>query len=115
MLVVTDTSTQPFPEQTTVVTIGAYDGLHLGHQAVIAQVRAIGISRFVVGPCGDLFGDGPSDGRIGFQQLAGAGVGIEPAGGGSLEEELADGGLAGGNSAGNSDRGHQVRSAAGNE
>ena len=41
MLVVTDTSTQPFPGQSTVVTIGAYDGLHLGHQAVIAQVRAI--------------------------------------------------------------------------
>jgi riboflavin kinase / FMN adenylyltransferase len=41
VLVVTDTSTQPFPDQSTVVTIGAYDGLHLGHQAVIAQVRAI--------------------------------------------------------------------------
>ena len=45
MLVVTDTSTQPFPDQSTVVTIGAYDGLHLGHQAVIAQVRAIAAER----------------------------------------------------------------------
>ncbi|MDF2732593.1 MAG: ribF [Desertimonas sp.] len=45
MLVVTDTSTRPFPDQSTVVTIGAYDGLHLGHQAVIAQVRAIAAQR----------------------------------------------------------------------
>ena len=45
MLVVTDTSTRPFPDQSTVVTIGAYDGLHLGHQAVIAQVRAIAAER----------------------------------------------------------------------
>ncbi len=45
MLVVTDTSTQPFPGESTVVTIGAYDGLHLGHQAVIAQVRAIAAAR----------------------------------------------------------------------
>jgi riboflavin kinase / FMN adenylyltransferase len=45
VLVVTDTSTQPFPDQSTVVTIGAYDGLHLGHQAVIAQVRAIAAER----------------------------------------------------------------------
>ena len=41
MLVVTDASTQPFPGERTVLTIGAYDGLHLGHQAVIAQVRAL--------------------------------------------------------------------------
>jgi riboflavin kinase/FMN adenylyltransferase len=45
VLVVTDTSTQPFPGESTVVTIGAYDGLHLGHQAVIAQVRAIAAAR----------------------------------------------------------------------
>jgi riboflavin kinase/FMN adenylyltransferase len=45
VLVVTDTSRRPFPEQSTVVTIGAYDGLHLGHQAVIAQVRAIAAER----------------------------------------------------------------------
>jgi riboflavin kinase/FMN adenylyltransferase len=41
VLVVTDASTQPFPGERTVLTIGAYDGLHLGHQAVIAQVRAL--------------------------------------------------------------------------
>ncbi len=45
VLVVTDTSKQPFPGETTVITIGAYDGLHLGHQAVIAQVRAIAAER----------------------------------------------------------------------
>jgi riboflavin kinase/FMN adenylyltransferase len=41
VLVVTDALTQPFPGERTVLTIGAYDGLHLGHQAVIAQVRAL--------------------------------------------------------------------------
>lgn len=45
MLTVTDTDTQPFPHERTVVTIGAYDGLHLGHQAVIAQVRALAAER----------------------------------------------------------------------
>ena len=45
MLVVTDTTKQPFPDATTVITIGAYDGLHLGHQEVIAQVRAIAAER----------------------------------------------------------------------
>ena len=30
----------PTPDSGTVVTIGAYDGVHLGHQAVIAAVRA---------------------------------------------------------------------------
>src|SRR5262245_19686192 len=45
VLVVTDTSKQPFPDESTVITIGAYDGLHLGHQAVIAQVRAIAEQR----------------------------------------------------------------------
>ena len=39
MRVITDLSTQPWPGERTVVTIGAYDGVHLGHQAVIADVR----------------------------------------------------------------------------
>lgn len=39
MLVVTDASVQPFPGEETVITIGAYDGLHLGHQTVIQEVR----------------------------------------------------------------------------
>ena len=39
MLVVTDASVPPFPGEETVITIGAYDGLHLGHQAVIQEVR----------------------------------------------------------------------------
>ena len=39
MLVITDTSTCPWPGERSVVTIGAYDGVHLGHQSVIAEVR----------------------------------------------------------------------------
>ena len=39
MLLVTDTLSQPFPGERTVITIGAYDGLHLGHQTVIHEVR----------------------------------------------------------------------------
>ena len=35
----TDLSVSPWPGERTVVTIGAYDGVHLGHQAVIATVR----------------------------------------------------------------------------
>ncbi len=38
MQVITDTRERPFPGG-SVVTIGAYDGVHLGHQAVIAEVR----------------------------------------------------------------------------
>jgi riboflavin kinase/FMN adenylyltransferase len=45
VLVITDASTIPFPGERTVLTIGAYDGLHLGHQAVIAQVRALAAER----------------------------------------------------------------------
>lgn len=45
MHVVTDASTQPFPGERSVVTIGAYDGLHLGHQAVIAHVRELAAER----------------------------------------------------------------------
>ena len=39
MLLVTDATTPPFPGEHTVITIGAYDGLHLGHQAVISDVK----------------------------------------------------------------------------
>ncbi|MEI8239693.1 MAG: bifunctional riboflavin kinase/FAD synthetase [Actinomycetota bacterium] len=39
MRVITDTSVAPFPGERSVVTIGAYDGLHRGHLAVIAEVR----------------------------------------------------------------------------
>jgi riboflavin kinase / FMN adenylyltransferase len=39
--VVTDITTQPWPDERAVVTIGAYDGVHLGHLAVIAQVKAL--------------------------------------------------------------------------
>lgn len=37
--VLTDLSSSPWPGERSVVTIGAYDGVHHGHQAVIAQVR----------------------------------------------------------------------------
>ena len=39
MLVITDLSTSPWPGERSVITIGAYDGVHLGHQAVISEVR----------------------------------------------------------------------------
>ena len=42
---ITDASTEPFPGERTVLTIGAYDGLNHGHQAVIAQVRALAAER----------------------------------------------------------------------
>jgi riboflavin kinase / FMN adenylyltransferase len=37
--VVTETSTSPWPDERSVVTIGAYDGVHRGHQFVIDQVK----------------------------------------------------------------------------
>ena len=37
---ITDLDVRPWPGERSVVTIGAYDGVHLGHQAVIAEVRA---------------------------------------------------------------------------
>lgn len=40
MLVVTDLDRKPWAGERAVITIGAYDGVHIGHQAVIAQVRA---------------------------------------------------------------------------
>ena len=41
MQVITELDPVPWPGERTVVTIGAYDGVHLGHQAVIGQVRTI--------------------------------------------------------------------------
>ncbi|MFV0317113.1 MAG: bifunctional riboflavin kinase/FAD synthetase [Microthrixaceae bacterium] len=40
MQIVRDPGACPRPEQGTIVTIGAYDGLHLGHRRVIADVCA---------------------------------------------------------------------------
>jgi riboflavin kinase/FMN adenylyltransferase len=37
--VIEDVSVPPFPGERTVVTIGAYDGVHVGHRAVIGEVR----------------------------------------------------------------------------
>jgi riboflavin kinase/FMN adenylyltransferase len=42
--VITDVSDPPW-DGNTVVTIGAYDGVHLGHQAVIAEVRRLAAQR----------------------------------------------------------------------
>jgi riboflavin kinase/FMN adenylyltransferase len=39
MRVLRDRSACPRPDEGSAVTIGAYDGVHLGHQAVIAEVR----------------------------------------------------------------------------
>jgi riboflavin kinase / FMN adenylyltransferase len=44
MQVITHLDGRPFAEG-TVVTIGAYDGVHLGHQAVIAEVRRLAAER----------------------------------------------------------------------
>lgn len=41
MEVITTIDAAPWPGERSVVTIGAYDGVHLGHRAVIDQVRAI--------------------------------------------------------------------------
>jgi riboflavin kinase/FMN adenylyltransferase len=43
--VITDAEIEPFPGERTVITIGAYDGLHIGHQEVIAQVREMADQR----------------------------------------------------------------------
>ena len=40
MQVITEVDPPPWPGERTVVTIGAYDGVHRGHQAVIAEVSA---------------------------------------------------------------------------
>ena len=39
--VITDVDPPPWPGERTVVTIGAYDGVHLGHQAVIEEVKRL--------------------------------------------------------------------------
>jgi riboflavin kinase / FMN adenylyltransferase len=43
--VVTDLSRPVWRNQRSVITIGAYDGVHLGHQAVIDQVRGLAAER----------------------------------------------------------------------
>lgn len=40
MLIIDDFSVCPWPGQGSVVTIGAFDGLHIGHRAIIDQVLA---------------------------------------------------------------------------
>lgn len=39
MQVITEVGVSPWPESRSVVTVGAYDGVHLGHQAVVDHVR----------------------------------------------------------------------------
>ncbi|HUP71360.1 MAG TPA: bifunctional riboflavin kinase/FAD synthetase [Acidimicrobiales bacterium] len=41
MEVISDLDACPRPDAGTVVTIGAYDGVHLGHHALLARVRAM--------------------------------------------------------------------------
>jgi riboflavin kinase/FMN adenylyltransferase len=52
MEVLRDPSACPRPPEGTAVTIGAYDGVHLGHRAVISEVRrradAVGVGTAVV-------------------------------------------------------------------
>ncbi|CAN5697422.1 MAG: bifunctional riboflavin kinase/FAD synthetase [Ilumatobacteraceae bacterium] len=38
---ITELESAPWPGQRAIVTIGAYDGVHLGHQAVIADVKRL--------------------------------------------------------------------------
>lgn len=45
MRIITDQSTPAFPGERSVITIGAYDGVHLGHQAVIDHVRELAAAR----------------------------------------------------------------------
>lgn len=41
MLIIDDLTAPVWPGERSVVTIGAYDGLHLGHRAVIGEVRRL--------------------------------------------------------------------------
>jgi riboflavin kinase / FMN adenylyltransferase len=45
MQLINDQSTPAFPGERTVITIGAYDGVHVGHQAVIDHVRRVAAER----------------------------------------------------------------------
>lgn len=45
MQIITDQSAPAFPGERTVVTIGAYDGVHLGHLAVIDHVKRLAAQR----------------------------------------------------------------------
>ncbi len=45
MRILTDQSTPAFPGERSVITIGAYDGVHVGHRAVIDHVRRVAAER----------------------------------------------------------------------
>lgn len=45
MRVITRVDEAAWPDQRAVITIGAYDGVHIGHQAVIGQVRRLAAER----------------------------------------------------------------------
>lgn len=41
MQIITDVTLSPWPDHRSVITIGAYDGVHLGHRSVIAEVMRL--------------------------------------------------------------------------
>ena len=45
MQVITDLTQRPWADQRAVITIGAYDGVHRGHRAVISEVKQLAIER----------------------------------------------------------------------
>ncbi len=45
MRILTDQSTPAFPGERSIITIGAYDGVHIGHRAVIDHVRRLAAER----------------------------------------------------------------------
>src|SRR5437899_4349601 len=51
MTIVRDLATYVPPANGTVVTIGAYDGVHLGHQAVLRLVRELATARGLEAVC----------------------------------------------------------------
>ena len=82
MQVITDVSVSPWPGERTVITIGAYDGVHRGHQAVIAEVRRRALERGARGRREAVAREGEVA-RDGEEGDAAVGLGVRGAGGGA--------------------------------